>query len=118
MTTYATFQKCYDENLKQVFKAGGYGDPKVMDTAIKFFGKIESDLQCSGACAKPLFGISRNIADGPATVECMEVIIESLDTLLAPGIVCLLTFFVLLCAVCGSIPICTGFDKDEEEMGE
>lgn len=96
----------------------GVSDAKTLDTAINFFGKIEGDLECSGACSKPLFGISRPIADGPVVKDCVEVILDSLDSLMAPGIVCLLAFFVLLCAVCGAIPICTGFDKDEPEFGE
>jgi len=116
--TYDTFQKCFDDKLKTLFAKGGYGNAEQLSQAITFFGKIETEMDCSGACHKPIFGIGRSISKGPVTRECLEVILDSLDDLMAPGVVCLLTFFVLMCAVCGAIPICTGFDKEEEEMGE
>jgi len=111
---HASFKACYDSTLKASMVQGGE-DTESISTAIEFFAKLEADLDCSGACATPLFGVARAVADGPVTQDCVTVIIESLEDLLAPGIVCLLTFFVLLCACCGSIPICSGFDKEEED---
>lgn len=108
-TYQATFKACFDSTLKAEL------NDENVNTAIEFFAKLEADLECSGACATPLFGVSRAVADGPVTQDCVAVIIDSLEDLLAPGIVCLLTFFVLLCACCGSIPICSGFDKEEED---
>jgi hypothetical protein len=83
-----------------------------------FFNKIEKDLDCSSACYLPLFGVSRPLSKGPVERQCVDVIIDSLDSLTAPGVVCLLTFFVLICACCGSIPLCSGFTEDEGKLEE
>lgn len=85
----------------------------LVEYGLEFYKKIEADLDCSGACWKPLFGVSRNLADGPVTRDCTESVIDDLEALLIPGCVCLLTAFILMCSVCASVPLCTGFDKDE-----
>jgi hypothetical protein len=86
----------------------------MIDAALDFFGKLEAELEgCSGACSLPLFGVTRKISEGPATKECVENIIETLDTLLGPGIVCLFTFFVLFAACCGGCTLCRGYNKDD-----
>jgi len=105
---------CYTKVLEKHFTDDPNESYQKIDYAIKFFDKIEKDLDCSGACSLPLFGVERSIADGPATTDCVKVILDSLEDLLAPGIVCLLTFFVLMCACFGSFPICTGFDKTDD----
>lgn len=65
---FDSFLKCWDDKdngLKIALKAQGV-DVDNIDIAIKFFGGIETNLEtCSGACHKPLFGISSTIADGP-----------------------------------------------------
>lgn len=86
--------------------------------AFQFLSMIEEEMECSGACWKPLFGVARNLADGPVAAECVEVLTDSLATLMGPAVVCLITFFVLLCAFCCSIPLCTGFDPDEKDSDE
>lgn len=96
-------------------------EKKVSDIndVIKFIGTIEESLkECSGACSVPLFGIMRSVKEGPVTEECVETIVGTLDTLLGPGIVCLLTFFILLCACCGSCTLCRGFNKDDLMTGD
>ena len=120
---FDSFDQCWNDKengLKKRFSELGKSedDVKSIDTAIGFFGKIEEELEdCSGACALPLFGIKAKVSGGPAKKECVENIIESLDTLLGPGIVCLLTFFVLIAACCGGCTLCRGFNKDDLEQG-
>jgi len=120
---HESFYDCWNapkekNGLKAWMTANGKGGIKDIDAAIDFFGKIEEELgDCAGACATPLFGVKAKISNGPVTLECVEIIIETLDTLLGPGIVCLLTFFVLLAACCGSITLCRGFNEDDLEQG-
>lgn len=87
-----------------------------IDNVIKFIAEIEKSFgDCNGACHRPLFGISRSVADGPVAKECIENVVDSMKGLLGPGIVCLLTSFVLLAACCGSCTLCSGFNKDDLE---
>lgn len=123
--THETFKACWEKpntGLKALFKAAigdkDKQDIENIDAVIDFIGSIEEGLSdCSGACKVPMFGIVRPVKEGPATHECVENIVDSLSTLLGPGIVCLLTFFVLLCACCGSCTLCRGFNKDDLETG-
>lgn len=92
---------------------------KHINDVVKFIGTIEESLkECSGACSIPLFGIMRSVKEGPVEEECVETIVGTLDSLLGPGIVCLLTFFILLCACCGSCTLCRGFNKDDLMTGD
>jgi len=79
------------------------------------FADFEDAFDCSGVCWTPLFGISRNIADGPPDVECVGALIDTLDSLMGPAIICLITAFIMMCACCASIPLCTGYNPDEDE---
>jgi len=104
--------------LKAGATAAGISNADDIDLAINFFGNLETSLEtCSGACAKPLFGISRDVGKGPVQKECVENIVDTLESLMGPGIVCLLTFFILLCACCGGFPLCCGFNEDDLETG-
>lgn len=81
--------------------------------------KLEKDLDCAGICHKPLFGISRNIKDGPPSNDCIGALLDALSGLMAPSVVCVITALILLCAMCGSIPLCSGFNEaDDDMMGE
>lgn len=52
--------------LKEFMTTKGKEGVKDIDAALNFFGKIEDELEtCSGACAVPLFGVKKPIADGP-----------------------------------------------------
>lgn len=71
-------------------------------------------MECSGACRYPLFGINRKISDGPVETECVTVMMDSLETLAGPGVLCLLTFFILMAACFGSFPLCGGFNDVQD----
>jgi hypothetical protein len=106
-----SFRDCYTMTLADWFKDNKPDDAKIIDAAVKFGGAIEKNMECSGACTLPLFGITRVIAEGPPTDECVSVLLDALGSLLIVGIVCFITFIVLFLAVCGAIPLCTGFNN-------
>jgi len=114
---YANFADCYNKNLKAKWTATTASETqnKFGADGFNFFSTLEEGMECSGACWKPLFGISRPIADGPVTKQCVDVIIDSLGSSMAPTIVCLVTFIILLGATCCSLPLCSGFDSDEAD---
>ena len=91
----------------------------MIQAALDFFGKLEGELDtCAGACSKPLFGVDRKLDAGPPEKECVIVLLESLETLLAPGIVCFVTFIFLLSACFGGFWLCCGNNKAEEVLDE
>jgi hypothetical protein len=112
-TTVLSFKECYTKTLKAKWEKDEPAKAEQFAYALQFFSELEDGMDCSGACAKPLFGIGRSIAEGPPTRDCVAIIVESLSALTAPGVVCLITFFVLVCATIGSFPICYGFDKED-----
>merc|ERR1719263_1673394 len=103
---FDNFKACYTTTLKAENKQDK-ANKEMNGDGFEFFSKMEEEMSCSGVCWKPVFGIARNIKDG---------IVGSLDTLFAPGIVCLITAFILIFATCGALPLCCGFDKDEEGL--
>jgi len=119
-TVFNTFNACFTEKLSEEWKKeDASADKKEYDgNGMAFFKKLEEDLDCGGVCWLPIFGISRSIKDGPVEADCVDVMLDSLKSLMAPAIVCLITFFVLLCACCSSIPLCTGYDPKEDEEDE
>ena len=83
---------------------------------VEFIGEVEDGLDCSGACSKPLFGVTRSIADGPVEKDCVTALIDTLDTLVAPAVVCLLTFFILIFSCIGGCWLCCGNDDKTDDM--
>lgn len=109
---FETFQQCYDKVLKTAWSAEA-DKQEFMNEAMKFFGDLEAEMDCSGVCWKPLFGIGYNVKLGPVKEECATVLIEQLNSLMGPAIVCAVTTVILFVAFCASIPLCTGYDEDD-----
>jgi hypothetical protein len=110
---FDNFSDCYNVKLKVLYAEGDGNQKEFSDQGFNFFSQLETDMDCSGMCWTPLFGISRNISAGPVEEECMTRVIETLSTTIAPAVVCIVTFFILFMAALCSIPLCSGFDKDE-----
>merc|ERR1711976_636947 len=103
-----------DDGLRRYFTDDGTPDKiDIVDKMLEFIGEVEEAMDCSSACAKPLFGVTRSLADGPVEAECVDRLIDTLDTLVAPAIVCLLTFFILLFSCIGGCWLCCGNNKHE-----
>lgn len=117
---YNSFSQCWDDEtrgLKKFLRAKSSEDQiNKIDAALQFFQILEKKYNCSGACAIPLFGIGRLLTDGPVTEDCIDGLLDQLDTLLAPGIVCLLTFFVLISSCIGGFWLCCGKGQDQEDI--
>ena len=80
---------------------------------------MELNLLCAGACFKPIFYVTKSIhngspRDGNAN-DCIYELIQEFRDLLAPAIVCSITAVILLLAIFGAIPLCSGLTKSTDD---
>lgn len=80
----------------------------------KFFIGMEGSLKCSGLCSVPIFGITRMVAAGPPTTECIGALIDKLSELKGVGVVALVNGIILLFSFFAALPLCSGFKAKEE----
>jgi len=113
---YTDYMKCFEKVLKPKFNEAGASEEQkeFLEKGLPFFSELEDGLDCSGFCYKPLFGIARPVKSGPVQTECAQAMVDTLDDLVAPGAICVLTGVILCCAFCGSVPLCFGLDKEDE----
>ena len=74
---------------------------------------MENGFNCAGACKTPLFYVSRNIEDTPEET-CYNLILNNMGNVRTVGIIGILTGLISLCACCGSFPLCSKSDPDDD----
>lgn len=86
------------------FENGGY----------EFLSDIESTYDCASMCEVPLFWITKDVSEGPATKECVATAIDVVTN--QPGISAVLSISALLLflTMFGSLTLCSGLSKEEE----
>lgn len=96
---------------------------KYIASAQKEFGKggwaflsdLEKNMDCAGICATPLFFLTKDISKGPPTMDCITAFTNSINNNVGLAVVAFLTSIILICAGICAIPLCTGYQKKDEE---
>ena len=91
--------------FKEFVKKGG----------VKFLQDFEKKFKCAGLCKTPLFYLSKPLSDGKPTRDCVTAFQEEYGSSTIVGVVALFTGIILLMASFGAIPLCTDYNKLEEE---
>lgn len=115
-SVFNNFNSCFTEKLSKAWEGSGDANQAEMaKEGMKTFGDMEVEMDCSSVCWMPLFGIKRELSKGPVTRDCADPMADTLKSLMGPAVVCLITFFILFCACCCSMPLCCGYNEVEEE---
>jgi hypothetical protein len=105
-----SWEECYDKSLRLRFDYNSKEEKFLREGGYKFIAAYESEYDCGGVCETPLFYMSRKISDGPPTQGCIEAAARGLgDKLGNVGLVALVTGLMMLIAMIGACPLCTGF---------
>jgi hypothetical protein len=124
-TSYDTYKKCFYEKLEAKFKEeadkdasgesfGAKAGGLLADTGFLFLEGLESIGSCASICKTPLFYLTRSVSEGPVKRNCMGALKDDLSFKLVSAIAGL-TAFVLFAGMILGMPICSGFNKEEEE---
>lgn len=117
-----SFNDCWAKGLEKYFKEFKKdGDTNQVLELMKFINKVEDSLTCAGVCSTPLFAVTLSIEDGPVKEDCVTSLLNTLDSLVAPAVVCLITFFVLFASCMGGCWLCcgnSGMDQVENIMDQ
>ena len=86
---------------------------------LDFLSEVEKQLECASACEIPMFYAATHIARGKPSKDCANAIVDKLqDTATPAGIVASITGVLLLSAMCGTFPLCSGYNDPYEEDGK
>lgn len=124
-TSYDTYKKCFYEKLEAKFKEesdkdasgdsfGAKAGGLLADTGFLFLEGLESIGSCASICKTPLFYLTRSVSEGPVKKNCMGALKDELSFKLVSAIAGL-TAFVLFAGMILGMPICSGFNKEEDE---
>ena len=123
-TTYDSYKECFNSVLKAKFKkqadsdssTGSFGakaSTLLADTGFAFLEGLETIGDCAAICKTPLFYVTLSVSEGPAKRNCMGALKDELSFKIVSAI-SLLTALVLFAGVILGMPICSGFNKDDE----
>ena len=108
------WKACYEKSLKTRFDDNSQAKKFLNDGGYEFVAAFEAEYDCGGVCKVPLFYMSRDIADGPPTQGCIEAAARGMGKKLGTvGLVALITGLMMLIAMIGACPLCTGFSEDK-----
>jgi len=124
--TYSTWFACYEEmqagngNAKSKEKAaeGDYQAKMAAFTktgALSFLKDFEDSFSCGSMCAKPLFYITKPVADGPVERSCSRAMLEDASGNTPAAIVAALSAILLFVGGFGAFPLCSDFKGKKEE---
>jgi hypothetical protein len=86
----------------------------VTDGGMDMVENLETGFNCASACDVPLFYVTRSIFDGRPMQECVQPMVDSIKQYALPaGIIAIITGGMLLFAMVGACPLCTG--KPDED---
>lgn len=124
--TISNYKECYEKNLKGIFadeKSAQTADPSMAETmkyvdaffdngGYEFLSALESKYNCASMCKVPLFWLTKDVSEGPATRECVEAAIESLSDQQRIATALAITGVFLLLAALGAFPLCCGYSEE------
>jgi hypothetical protein len=96
------------ETMKYVdafFDNGGY----------EFLTALEGKYNCASMCKVPLFWLTKDVSEGPATRECVDAAIESVSSQKWISIALAITGALLLLAAFGAFPLCCGYSEEHKK---
>ena len=120
-TGYSNWADCYTKVLKPAIDAAGTSTNTDQDKITKFIQsggldflkEVENQLSCASACSVPMAYATLDISLGKPETDCANALVDKLKSAAMPaGVVCIITSILLLTAMCGSFPLCTGFSED------
>jgi len=124
MTTYSTYQECYEKVLSKSASSSDSAEVKKTKKAMTAFvqgggfnllSDFETKYECAGFCKTPLFFVTKSVNDRPKK-ECIKPVIKNLSEFAYYiGIVALISFMANFCGFCGSFSLCTKFDAPDDE---
>ena len=129
-TGYSTWADCYTKVLKPAIDAAGTSTNNNQDQIKKFIQsggldflqEVEKQLECASACSVPMAYATLDVSVGKPEKDCANALVDKLGSAAMPaGVVCILTSILLLTAMCGAFPLCSGFDDsmmNEENDGK
>jgi len=117
--TFKSFAECYNDKLNKAANKDKSKNGKFKkwanDGGFKTIAALEKNLKCQGLCVTPMFYVSLDYWNEPATT-CLPKIVEVLSgPMKTAGYVALITALIAFVAFCGSFPLCSGYNKDEDE---
>ena len=115
---YVSFEKCW--TAVQSVKATKQNHLKEMNDWFKLYGadmlsKLENEFDCAGLCSPQLFYVTRPFDKQPKNACFGQIANKIGPRLRTLSIVSILTALVSFCAFCGSFPLCTGFNEEEDK---
>lgn len=80
-----------------------------------FLVGLEGEFDCSGYCEVGRFYLAKDISYGPPQIDCVRGLINGLSGKVgAAGYVTIITGILLIIAMIGAFPLCSGFSKPED----
>jgi hypothetical protein len=118
--TYTTYEQCFNAiSAAQGSAAGATTGAKdfFLNGGFQFLKSFEKQYDCAGLCYTPLFYLTKPLSVGPPTTSCDAAFIASVAGNTGVGAIALVTGFILLSVMVGSIPLCSGYASDGGAMG-
>lgn len=103
----AAEKKAYDfKQTMAKFAKGG---------AFTVLEEVEKNFKCAGFCQTPLFYATQAVSERP-TQECITPLTTELGSAgRVAGVVALLSFLVAACGCCGSFPLCSKPEGNDDD---
>ena len=77
--------------------------------------EVEKNFKCAGFCETPLFYATLSVSERPAQ-ECITPLTTELGNAgRVAGVVALLSFLVAACGCCGSFPLCSKPEGNDDD---
>lgn len=125
--TVTTYRECYDGMVSSGAFAVDDSSGVVQEDYDNFGGEdvwehlalLEAEYDCAGFCYKPLFYLTRSIADGPPPQACTNPVFEDVfksakSVCTGMGVALLISFLCQL-GLCGGMPANAGDSKEKYE---
>lgn len=120
---FNTYAECWDGKIKTMPATSKMMKNKYFKQAKDYLDKggwafltdLEKNLNCAGLCATPLFYMTKPLSAGPPTQDCVNAFVGKFNKNTGMAVAAFLTAVVLICAGICAIPLCTGYNKNNEE---
>lgn len=107
----SNFMACYDSQKKPDSNTAKFFSEGGKDLLLK----LEDAYDCAGYCKTGKFFIEKDLSYGPPQQDCVRGFVMGLSGKAgATAYVSIITGLVLFIAMCGAFPLCTGFEKPED----
>lgn len=118
--TYTTYEQCFNAISAAKGSASGAttgAKDFFVNGGFQFLKSFEKQYDCAGLCYTPLFYLTKPLSVGPPTTSCDAAFIAAVAGNTAVGAIALVTGFILLSVMLGSIPLCSNFASEGDAMG-